>query len=106
MPAEHKPFYIDLDEQQFRDFARGIPLMEDELLVLESYARYAAQNDTITFSTARVTDFMLLRGSEENIARFKTLPNVRRLITQTAYPLREKNSLKPNSRMVRFYASA
>lgn len=94
MPADHKPFYIDLDEQQFRDFARGIPLMEDELLVLESYARYALQNDTISFSTARVTDFMLLRGSEENIARFKTLPNVRRLITQTAYPLREKKFIE------------
>lgn len=90
MSTEHKPFYIDLDEQQFRDFARGIPLMEDEALMLESYARYAAQNDTISFSTARLTDFLLSRGSDENIAKLKTLPNVRRLITQTAFPLREK----------------
>lgn len=90
MSADNKPFYIDLNEQQFRDFARGIPLMEDEALMLESYARYAAQNDTISFSAARLTDFLLARGNAENIAKLKTLPNVRRLIAQTAYPLREK----------------
>ncbi|MFZ5627755.1 MAG: hypothetical protein ACOY5B_01400 [Spirochaetota bacterium] len=90
MSAEHKPFYIDLEEQQFRDFARGIPLMEDEALMLESYARFAAQSDSTSFSTARLTDFLLSRGSDENIAKLKTLPNVRRLITQTAFPLREK----------------
>jgi len=90
VPADHKPFYIDLDEQQFRDFARGFPLMEDEALMLESYARYAAQNDTISFSAARLMDSLIARGIDENIAKLKTLPNVRRLITQTAYPLREK----------------
>jgi hypothetical protein len=91
--AEHRPFYIDLDEQQFRDFARGIPLMEDEALMLESYARYAAQNDTTSFSTARITDFLLARGNSENIAKLKTIPNVRRLIMQTTLPLREKKCI-------------
>lgn len=94
MPADHKPFYIDLDEQQFRDFARAIPLMEDEALMLESYARLAAQHDTTAFSTARLTDLIMARGSDENIAKLKTLPNVRRLITQTAYPLREKKFIE------------
>ncbi len=94
MSTAQKPFYIDLDEQQFRDFARGIPLLEDEALMLESYSRYARQNDTIAFSTTRLTDFLLSRGSDENIAKLKTLPNVRRLITQTAFPLREKKFIE------------
>lgn len=88
--SETKPFYIDLDSAQFRDFARAIPLLEDEMIVLESYARFAQENDTISFSAARVTDSLLARGQEENLQKLKTLPNVRRLITQTAYGLRDK----------------
>lgn len=90
MASEQKPFYIDLDAQQFKDFARSIPLVEDELLILESYARYAQEADTIQFSAARVTDSILARGQTENLQKLKTLPNVRRLMSQTAFSLREK----------------
>jgi hypothetical protein len=90
VPSDSKPFYIDLDAAAFREFARSIPLLEDELLMLESYARYAQENDTVQFSSARVTDSLISRGQTENILKLKTLPNVRRLITQTAYGLRDK----------------
>ncbi len=92
--SDFKPFYVDLDEIQFKEFARAIPLLEDELIVLESYARYAVENDTISFSAARVTDSLLSRGNDENIQKLKTLPNVRRLITQTAYGLRDKKFIE------------
>jgi hypothetical protein len=88
--SETKPFYIDLDQAAFRDFAKSIPLAEDELLMLESYARYAAENDVTAFSTARVTDSLIARGAAENLQKLKTLANVRRLITQTAYSLKDK----------------
>lgn len=90
MASESTPFYVGLESLEFREFARAIPLMEDELLMLESYARYAAESGSTVFSTARVTDFLLTRGQDENLAKLKTLPNVRRLISQTAFPLREK----------------
>lgn len=92
--SEFKPFYIDLDSTQFKEFARAIPLLEDEIIVLESYARFAQENDTISFSAARVTDSLLARGQAENIQKLKTLPNVRRLITQTAYSLRDKKFIE------------
>lgn len=92
--SETKPFYIDLDQAAFRDFAKSVSLGEDELLMLESYARYAAENDVTAFSTARVTDSLLSRGAAENIQKLKTLPNVRRLITQTAYSLKDKKFIE------------
>ncbi len=94
MASETAPFYVDLESQEFRDFARAIPLMEDELLMLESYARYAHENDTISFSSARITDFLISRGQDENLAKLKTLPNVRRLISQTAFALRDKKFIE------------
>lgn len=92
--SESKPFYLDLDATAFRDFARSVPLGEDETLVLESYARHASENDTIAFSASRVTDTLLARGQDENLAKLKTLPNVRRLIAQTAYSLRDKKFIE------------
>ncbi|MBX3722191.1 MAG: hypothetical protein KF713_10170 [Turneriella sp.] len=94
MASDSKPFYLDLDATQFREFGRAIPLLEDELVVLESYARFARENDTVAFSAARVTDSLLARGQEENLQKLKTLPNVRRLISQTAYPLRDKKFIE------------
>jgi hypothetical protein len=93
VPSDTKPFYITLEPGAFRDFARSIPLVEDELLVLESFARFALSNDTLNFTTTRVTDALLQRGQKENLLKFKTLPNVRRLITQTAFTLRDKKFL-------------
>lgn len=92
--SETKPFYLELDAQQFREFARSVPLVEDELLVLESYARYAQEADTIQFSAARVTDSLLARGVAENLQKLKTLPNVRRLMAQTAFSLRDKQFIE------------
>lgn len=94
MASETTPFYVDLESQEFRDFARAIPLMEDELLMLESYARYAHETDSVSFSAARITDFLIGRGQDENLAKLKTLPNVRRLISQTAFSLRDKKFIE------------
>jgi len=94
VPSDLKPFYIDLDAPQFKDFARNLSFSDDEQLVLESYAQFAQENDTTQFSAARVTDFLLSRGQTENLLKFKTLPNVRRMISQTAFSLRDKKCLE------------
>jgi len=89
-----RPFYIDFDETQFRDFARTVPLTEDEALMLQSYSEYAAENDTTGFSLARITDFLVAKGAELNLPKIKSLPNVRRMISQTGYSLRDKNFIR------------
>jgi hypothetical protein len=101
--SETKPFYLELDAQQFKDFARSVPLLEDELLMLESYARYAQEEDAIQFSTARVTDSLLARGAAENLQKLKTLPNVRRLMSQTAFS--DKQFIEVDVRAARCFAS-
>ncbi|MBV6494290.1 MAG: hypothetical protein LDLANPLL_02321 [Turneriella sp.] len=93
MAMETRPFYIDLNELEFREFAQKSLLLEDEFIVLEAYADYARANETLNFSAARVTDALVARGEEFNIPKLRTLPNVRRLMAQTAYTLRDKNFL-------------
>ncbi|HRP68073.1 MAG TPA: hypothetical protein PLY93_00880 [Turneriella sp.] len=93
MALDTPPFYINLSPTEFREFAHNAGLLEDEYIVLEAYAVYARENDTLSFSAARITDSLVARGEEENIPKLRTLPNVRRLMTQTAYTLRDKNFL-------------
>jgi len=92
--AELKPFFVDLDASQFRDFARAFPLTDDESLILETYSQHALENETVTFSTTRVTDTLLARGQDENLQKLKTLANVRRLVQQTAYSLKDKKLIE------------
>ncbi len=93
MAPENKPFYIDLPEQAFKEFAHGFPLLDDEALLLEGYAAYARENDALFFTTAKITDFLLTRAESENITRLKNLANIRRLILQTTPGLRDKQFL-------------
>lgn len=97
MSSEIRPFFIDFDAQTLRDFLRNYPLLDDEIIVLESYAQFARENDVTVFNITRVTDFLLARGQSENLLKLKTLANVRRLITQTAYSLRDKHFIEFDS---------
>ncbi|MCX7633542.1 MAG: hypothetical protein N2Z22_09455 [Turneriella sp.] len=94
MESGVRPFYLGFDEQHLRNLARSVPLLDDELLMLGFYIKYATANDSLSLPHTRLLDFILSRSGEHNINKLKSLPNIRRMIAQTAAGLSEKRFIE------------